>query len=546
MKVTRREFMKGAAAGAAGVAAMSVTGLPVLADEEMEMAAEPKWSWEVKPDPIPDDEIVETIEAEVVVLGAGTAGVAAACSCAENGLDTIVVEKTELPNGRGGGVGACNSRLNKELGYEIEPVAAQYRWNRTCGNRNNEALVKMWFDNSGPAMDWLLDKAEKRGTTVNLYAGYSYSRIAPEEPDFHTFAGGDFDAYPEASGFIPNALCYADCVDLGVKFFFNSRGEQLVQDEDGRVIGVIASTEEGYKKFMGSKAVVLATGDIHGDPEMMDAYCEPDMQKVLKDEYTPAGVDTGDGHKMAMWVGAVMQDGPLPCALHPQACAWFHGPFMFVNANGKRFFNEGNWVQAKSLQCLKQPGHYAWSIFDANWFENTKDSLNYGGGMFWDSMMRNVGQELTPDMIEWTMGMAAAQGFMYQADTIEELADMLAEEVDKDNFLASVERYNELCEKGSDDDFAKEPEFLYPIKDAPFIAMKVGPAMLTVVGGLKINTDLQVIDKDGAAIPGLYATGNTSGDLYAVDYPINMPGNSHGRCITWGWLMGQKIAALEA
>ena len=126
MKVTRREFMKGAAAGAAGVAAMSVTGLPVLADEEMEMAAEPKWSWEVKPDPIPDDEIVETIEAEVVVLGAGTAGVAAACSCAENGLDTIVVEKTELPNGRGGGVGACNSRLNKELGYEIEPVAAQY------------------------------------------------------------------------------------------------------------------------------------------------------------------------------------------------------------------------------------------------------------------------------------------------------------------------------------------------------------------------------------------------------------------------------------
>ena len=141
------------------------------------------------------------------------------------------------------------------------------------------------------------------------------------------------------------------------------------------------------------------------------------------------------------------------------------------------------------------------------------------------------------------------QGFSYQADTLEELADMLVEagEIDrKETFLASVAHYNELCEKKVDEDFAKEPEFLYPIVKPPFHALKAGPAMLAVVGGLKVNTNLQCIDKDGNAIPGLYATGNNSGDLYAVDYPINMPGNSHGRCITWGWLLGQKISALEA
>ena len=544
MELTRRSFLKGAAAGAAGVAAMSV--VPALAEEEMgtDMAAGKKWSWEEAPAPIDDSEIVETIECEVAVLGAGTAGCAAACSCAENGLQVAVFEKTTQANGRGGGVGACNSRLNKELGYEIEPVAAQYRWNRTCGNRNNEALAKMWFDYSGPAMDWLLDKADKRGCTYNLYAGYSLSRIAPEEPDFHTFGAGDFEVPEGVAAFIPTALCFADCLDMGVPFYFEHRAEQLIKDGD-RVVGAIVSSPDGYKKVLASKAVILATGDIHEDPEMMDAYCEPIMKGVLKDEYTPAGAATGDGHKMGMWAGAVMQDGPLPIALHPQACAWFHGPFLFLNKNGKRFFNEGNWVQAKSLQMLKQPGCYAYSIFDSNYGDDTKDSLQYGGGMFWDSMMRNVGQEFDHSMIDWAIDMAIGSGFGFKADTLEELADMLEGEVDKENMLASIERYNELCEKGVDDDFAKEPEFLYPIKEGPFYALKAGPAILVVVGGLRVNTDLQCIDKDGNAIPGLYATGNTSGDLYAVDYPINMPGNSHGRCITWGWLLGQKIAALE-
>lgn len=150
-------------------------------------AGQAGYSWETKPGPISESEITETIDANVLVTLAGNAGVSCACSAVENGLKVTVLEKTTAINGRGGGIGVCNSRLNRELGFEIEPIAAQCRWNRTCWNRNDEELVTQWFKNSGPAMDWLLDKADRYGATYTLYAGYSRSSILPEEPGFHTF-----------------------------------------------------------------------------------------------------------------------------------------------------------------------------------------------------------------------------------------------------------------------------------------------------------------------------------------------------------------------
>lgn len=558
--ISRRNFIKGTAAGAIGLAAAGVLGACAnkggdessagttagSATEGTTMAAAAgsdsgKWSWETPPEPIPDSEITETIETEMLVIGAGNAGVAAACSAAENGVKVVVIEKSTTINGRGGGVGACNSRLNAELDCEIEPIAAQYRWNRTCGNRNNEALVQLWFDNSGKAMNWLLDKADKRGAKYTLYAGYSKSRILPEEPDFHTFQAGEFEVPEEAGYFVPTALLYADALDLEVPFYFEHSAEQLIKDGD-RVVGAVVSTPDGYKKFMASKAVVLATGDIHGDPEMMECYTEK-LIHDMKSDYSPVGVNTGDGHKMGMWAGAVMQDGPLPAALHPQGGAMFHGPFMFVNKEGKRFFNEANWVQAKSIQVMKQTDHVAYSIFDKNYGADTKDSLNYGGGMFWDTMSRSVTQEFDPAEIEGLVESSAEfEEVAWKADTLEELADKIG--VDKENFLAEVENYNKMCEAGVDTQFSKESVFLYPIKEGPFYATKVVPCILVIVGGLKIDTNLQCLDENRKPIPGLYAIGNTSGDLYTVDYPINMPGNSNGRCLTWGWLVGQTVAAL--
>ena len=131
----------------------------------------------------------------------------------------------------------------------------------------------------------------------------------------------------------------------------------------------------------------------------------------------------------------------------------------------------------------------------------------------------------------------------YKADSLEELAELIG--VPADALTASVERYNGLVESGSDEDFHKQADFLYPVVKAPFYAAKVGVALLAVVGGLSVNTDLQVLDDEKKPIEGLYATGNTSGDLYAIDYPINMAGNSNGRCVIWGYLLGRIISGAE-
>ena len=249
---------------------------------------------------------------------------------------------------------------------------------------------------------------------------------------------------------------------------------------------------------------------------------------------------------VGLWVGGKMQEGgPFPLMLHPQANAMFHGCFPFVNMEGERFMNEGTWVQGKSMNIMNQTDNIAFSIFDKNWAEYNRKSLEgeTGGGMFWDSMAGGVGVPFTDEDLVGTVESDVNNGNTLVADTLEELAEKIGCPVD--TFLATIERYNEQVKAGKDEDFHKPPEFLYPIEEGPFYAAKIGVALLAIVGGLSVNTDLQVLNTEKKPIPGLYATGNTSGDLYAIDYPINCAGNSNGRCFIWGWRLGQIMAEAE-
>ena len=242
-----------------------------------------------------------------------------------------------------------------------------------------------------------------------------------------------------------------------------------------------------------------------------------------------------------------MQQGEFPLMLHPQAGCMFHGAFMFVNKEGERFCNEGTWVQGKSMNVMRQTDHIAWSIFDANYGEQNVKTLEngVGGGMFWDSMGGEVGDPFMPEDVISIVDAAieADNDTCYKADSLEELAELIG--VPAEALSASVARYNELVENGSDEDFHKQQDFLFPVTEPPFYAAKVGVALLAIVGGLQINNRLQVLDTERKPIEGLYATGNVSGDLYAVDYPINMAGNSNGRCVTWGYLLGRIISGAE-
>ncbi|ACV22290.1 Fumarate reductase flavoprotein subunit precursor [Slackia heliotrinireducens] len=540
-EISRRSFLTGATVAGIAAAGAGLTGCSnqpqTVADPDV-AAGFANYEWETPPEPITD--IAEFVDTDILVVGAGLSGCACACAAAENGGRVTVVEKTSSWNGRGGGFGAIKSRYMDEQNIVVDKVNAKQHWIAQCASRANEKLISKFFNDSEEASNWLLDKAEKRGCFVMVGAFYSQDDVYAEQPGYHMVMvpeGGELTS----TGFAGAELLYLDAVEAGAEFVFDSPAVQLVKDGN-RVTGCICETAEGYVQYNASRGVVLCTGDIGGDLEMCKAYAPICVEYGQpRSQYTPVGVNTGDGHKMGMWVGAQLQDLPLPTMMHPQAFCWFHGPFLFVNDNGERFMCEDTWVQGKSLAINRQPNGEAWSVFDANWQTDLVNGLPYGGGMFWDSF-RAYGSPLeeAPAYFETQIPLYIEQGIAYQADTIDELAEQIG--CDASTLNATVDRYNSMCDAGEDTDFYKKPVFLTPVKEGPFYALKVGPALLTVTGGLRVNEQFECLDLDGYPIGGLYALGNVMGDVTAVDYPINVAGNSHGRCITFGYDLGRDLA----
>lgn len=556
--IDRRFFLQGAGAAALIAAMGSSMGLAGCAPQETEAAgsgssvdadasstpassASGEPSWFTAPAEIADSEISETIESDVVVIGAGMSGIASACSSAERGLSVAVIEKSDTWSGRGFGMGVADSKVMREAGLSVDRVKSQKYWVHCCGSRINESLLSVFFNRSGEAMDWVIDKCEKGGVSVLLWDGYSRDPEFPDEPAYHVFFGGPEQTEGRDWSRDATLLMFEDSQAAGADYYFDTAVEQLKMEGD-KVVGAIAKTSEGkYVLYKASKGVVLATGDIVGDQEMLDYYA-PEIAHCNAKLYTPAGMNTGDGHKMGLWAGGAMQEGTFPPMLHPQAGAYQQSAFLAINQEGKRFFNEATWVNGKSLAYLRQPDQCSYSIFDANWAADNLAGLSRGGGMFWDTF-RVLGSEVWDAEAGQASVDAAVEkgGTAFKADTLEDLAKQC--KIPVDELLATVEHYNELCAAGEDTDFAKDPVFLTPINEPPFYAMKALPAVLATVGGLKINNDLNVVNAQDEPVEGLYAVGNVSGDLYAVDYPINIPGNSQGRCITWGYLVGEVLEA---
>lgn len=546
--VSRRSLLKGAAFGAAGVAAMGMFGCASSSggsDEAKAGATEEagKHTWEVKPEPITD--IAETIDTEVLVIGAGYSGTCCALNAAENGTKVTLVEKDNVPNGHGvGGTGAVGSRVLDEMGIKLDKSLEMERWVSTCGGRCRESLVGKWFRESERCMNWLLDVAESDGAKCMVTVG-SRSAVHPEADCYHMISGGQTTNDNLSIANYIEYLFIAKAEETGnFELVYNSPAVQLVQDDSGKVTGAICETDNGYVQYNASKGVVLATGDVSYNDEYIDAFA-PIANKVAKRLCSDQG-NVGDGHNMAAWVGGAFQDGPWPTMMHPQAAAMFHGPFLFVNPDGKRFMNEATWVQGKCVGTMVNGGcDHCWSIFDANFEADNTASLEHGGGMFWDSF-RPVGSSYADASASHAAsvekGVTDDPENYKKADTLEELLSQL--DVDAATAKATIERYNELCEAGEDVDFYKESHFLFPIKQGPFYATRVAPGLLAVVGGIHISDNFEVLDAENNPIEGLYAIGNCSGDMYAYDYPINVQGNSHGRCLVEGKCLGEQLAGV--
>ena len=255
--------------------------------------------------------------------------------------------------------------------------------------------------------------------------------------------------------------------------------------------------------------------------------------------YTPVGQNSGDGHRLGLWAGGAFEEEPFPLMLHPQAHFFSNLFFLFVDGKGRRFMNEDNYIQGKCNALLSRGIPCAWSVMDSAWAEKIPASLPYGGGIFWD-IDHGPGEDFPVEKFAGMLERGIKAGTVVKADSFGALAEEMG--VPADTFTATAKRYNAMAEAGEDKDFGKRPELLMPLDTPPYYGLKFGPAVLTVVGGLKVDGRMNVLDAEGECIPGLFAIGNAAGGRYGVDYPMVVPGNSHGTALTFGYLLGGFLA----
>ena len=559
---SRRSFVAGASAATAiGVAGSALAG-HASAEETTRSADAQMPSFLQTPELIPDDQISEVIDTDVLVIGAGIAGIAAARAASEAGAKVTVIEKCETYGVRSSKYGPLNSSVHKRLGQpELDPATVVNELQKCMGYRGDQQLLMYWGTHSGEDFDWWLEPVDYDLLMADTDTAPEGSRLWIKPTHWPHDEGYNWldencpciigelafvSAGAAKAGHIP--VCEANAqvaIDNGAEFIFCIFGRQLIK-EDGRVTGAVAQRQTGeYVRINASRGVVLCCGDISGNRELMKHYVPWAADYASRYNTVDCNVDkanTGDGHLMGMWVGAVMEDGPLAPMTHNvgnPSCVGVD-PFLLLNIRGERFINEDVNGQAIENALARQDGHTAWQILDANW-SNELEAMPCG--------MANMTGVVPDDEYapggEKTSVASFEENCYAKADTVEELLDMLGYEgANKERALASVARYNELAHAGFDEDFGKAPRRLFPVEEGPFYAVQFNAALILVVmGGLVVDhSTCQALDADRQTIPGLYVAGNTMGGRFLVDYPTIVQGISHSSCMTFGRLAGMSCA----
>ena len=572
-EISRRNFLKGAAATALTAAVAGVTKPLAFADEAP--AAEESSTWYdakyfAKPDPITD--IAETVETDVVVVGAGNGGLVAAASVVDEGAKLVLVEKNAMWITWAGEMGAYNTKLMKEkYGIEYSDEELLEISNEICryaSYENDQRLVNLWLFNSGRTMDWFVDQMESKGIHMFLETDMKDCRYM-NKPQTHTV----YETFEELGpNYMGSQLANPKWVEIiqekGGEIMWETKAMQLVQDADGKVTGIIVQAKDGkYIQINAAKGVILSTGGYGGNPEMMDALRYRDKDVICNN--LGCAFAQGDGIKMAMWAGADIDRNHAGGIAFDRAAVdldhhtgapyttglgdiWWPGsqPWLNLNTRGERYCNEDNTYDFHINGWLMQPGHIAFQLFDSNYWDDVV--------AFHTTICSRVvavpgarNSEVLPNVMPCKDGEqfynvyikpALDSGKLMQADTLEELADKLGFEGEfKENFLKSVERYNELCEGGVDLDFGKQKKDLRPVVKAPFYGICIGEWLLATMNGVRVNTNLQAIKPDGSAIEGLYVVGNDMGGFFANSYPQMFGGTAQGKTVCFA-----RLAALHA
>ncbi len=440
----------------------------------------------------------ETIDVDVVVVGAGGAGMAAALTLKQNGKNVIILEKMPYVGGNTtkatGGMNAAETHYQAE--QDIEDSVEQFVEDTMKGGKemNNIDLVTTMAENSSDAIDWL-DSIGAPLPKVSFSGGATNARIhSPED-------GSGVGEYLVAA-FSKNLE------EAGIPVYLETKATEIIT-VDGKAAGVKAeSPEKNYT--INAKAVVLATGGFGANEEMYTTY-RPDLKGTVT---TNAPGATGDGIVMAEAVGADLVDIEQ-IQLHPtveQSTSMLitegvrGDGAILVNQSGKRFTNEMLTRDKVSAAELEQEGCYAYVIFDQNLREGLKATEKY---------IKN--------------------GLVTEAATIEELAEKLA--IDPATLAETLKNWNSYVAEGSDPEFGRDTGMEADLSTAPYYAIKIAPGIHHTMGGIKIDTETQVINTEGEAIAGLFAAGEVTGGVHGGN---RIGGNAVTDIVVFGRIAGQS------
>lgn len=557
--VSRRGFLSGAAlaAGAAAVAglagcapqaageaageastaggdAMAATGAMQTTDpskavwpvvEEVEVGSAGEGEIAFVAEPIAADEITATHDVDVVVCGLGPAGDAAALACAEQGLKVVAVEKQNRGNYNSATIGGTNSKLHEHWGmtYDTDAWIADAMVDNAF--QGDMTLFKHFLEKNGEAVDWYISHFDNQNLD-----DYPLTFAAGDFPDFRdewdkTALSRSWNTslnLPYPPGELADILA-GILTEAGVEIRFNTPACQLVTDDAGKVTGVIVKGEGGYEQYNCAKGVVLATGGYEFNQQMLKERCRP--RGVPGAWLTGAFGNTGDGLQMGIAVGAAEDEFPQPIMLDPEQLM----PYLRVNKLGKRFTPEYEPYGHLAMAIQAQPGTYDFYVVDGAIGEKidkiwTPSSSCYGPKEVW-------------------VGAATSENAL-KADTLEELAELM--EVPADEFVATINRWNEMAAAGKDEDFNFPGAMMMTIDTPPFYATKEHADGLCTAGGLLVDTACRVLDKERQPIEGLFAAGIVSGGMFYNTYPHNLNCLSHTRNCLMGYTIGQVLGGKEA
>ena len=551
--------MPGEIAESGSIAVDGVSGATITSTAIKEAAAAALTAAGLNPDDyktaVENDAAAEdsTVDADVVVVGAGGAGMTAAITAAAEGKSVVILESQSMVGGNSvratGGMNAGKTvyqdenEFGESAGVEktLKTAAEKYADNETItalaktvseqwaayqanptgyfdsvelmeldtmiGGKgiNDPELVETLCANSADAIDWL----DEHGITlhnVSSFGGASVKRIhRPVNAEGKTVSVGSY--------MIP--LLQENCEKAGVKMMLDTTATEILTDANGAAVGVKATGASGETVTVNAKAVVLATGGFGANLDMVVKY-KPELKGFMT---TNAPGIQGQGIEMAQAIGAATVDMDQ-IQIHPTVEAntaaliteGLRGDgAVLINAEGKRFIDEVGTRDVVSAAEIAQTGSYSWLVVDQAMVDASSVIQGY-----------------------------IKKGYTVTGETYEELGKAMG--VDEAAFAETMKTWNGYVEAKNDPDFGRT-SFANPLDTAPYYAIKVTAGVHHTMGGLTINTNTEVLKEDGTVIPGLFAAGEVTGGVHGAN---RLGGNAVADFTVFGRIAGKAASDYAA